>query len=214
MVSPSFLVFFFVLHCALLLPLLHSTIETWTAPPHWGSSLAVQAALATIIRSTTVNPCSCNHRHSRNPSFGHAASLVWNSASIAWPRRWSSVRRFASCSQTSRASCRRFFEVVVWSERRAPCRRCLPSRNRSPSTTAPCRRGVSYVVCGLTLPLGVDFLGGGFSWKTPLPRLIPASICCCRPLLGCSGLCKCCFTCIWWSEGSNTLTLGKKIHLL
>jgi len=32
--------------------------------------------------------------------------------------------------------------------------------------------------------------------------------------VGCSGLCKCCFTCIWWSEGSNTLTLGKNFHLL
>ncbi|QCD96456.1 hypothetical protein DEO72_LG6g1159 [Vigna unguiculata] len=49
--------------------------------------LAVQAVVATVVRSTTAYPCP------RNPSSGHAASLVWNSTSTARPRCWSSVRQ-------------------------------------------------------------------------------------------------------------------------
>ncbi|QCE03113.1 hypothetical protein DEO72_LG8g1134 [Vigna unguiculata] len=91
MLSPSFLVFFFACATSSSAPLLRSTTVMRTAPP----PLAVQAAVATVVRSTTTNPCP------RNPSFGHAAALVWNSASTAWPRRWSSIKPVAPPSAAS-----------------------------------------------------------------------------------------------------------------
>jgi len=102
----------------------------------------------------------------RAASFTQMSPLVRNSTSTAQPRRWGASST-VSCLPKLEHLCG-FSNVVVWSERRAPCCRCLPSHYHSTSISWSRCRGVSDIGRLMLLHLGVGFWGGGCFVKTPI----------------------------------------------